>query len=70
MVHLFAKRLPFGGVGDSGMGSYHGKASFDCFSREQSWMRCSTAFDPPFRYPPPRLSLRWLRRIVPWLLRG
>lgn len=69
IVQLAAQNLPFGGLGESGMGTYHGQASFDCFSHRRSVMRCSTAFDASFRYPPPRLSLARLKKIWPWLLR-
>lgn len=44
--------LPFGGVGNSGMGSYHGKAGFDTFSHYKSVMKRSTLLDPSLRYPP------------------
>lgn len=69
VVHIAGKELPFGGLGDSGMGRYHGKASFDCFSHQRSVVRRSTAFDSRFRYPPPKLSLARLRKLLPWLLR-
>lgn len=44
--------LPFGGVGNSGMGSYHGKAGFDTFSHSKSVMKRGTLLDPSLRYPP------------------
>lgn len=44
--------LPFGGVGESGMGSYHGKFSFDSFSHKKAVLRRSFAGDVPARYPP------------------
>lgn len=44
--------LPFGGVGNSGMGSYHGKAGFETFSHYKSVMRRGTLLDPSLRYPP------------------
>ena len=46
--------LPFGGVGPSGIGSYHGKASFDCFSHSQPIVRRHDLWwlDVPFRFPP------------------
>lgn len=44
--------LPFGGVGNSGMGSYHGKAGFDTFSHYKSVMKRGTFLDPSLRYPP------------------
>ena len=52
VLHLANPRLPFGGVGESGMGSYHGKRSFDTFSREKSVVCASTRLDPSVRYAP------------------
>jgi len=52
VVHLSVPRLPFGGVGDSGMGSYHGKAGFDAFTHYKSVLRKSRLIDIPLRYPP------------------
>lgn len=64
VVHITGSELPFGGVGDSGMGRYHGKASFDCFTHERVVMRRSLAFDPDFRYPPPKLPLARLKKLL------
>ena len=69
VVHITGKELPFGGLGESGMGAYHGQASFDCFTHRRSVMRRSTAFDSRFRYPPPKLSVARLQKVWPWLLR-
>ena len=44
--------MPFGGVGSSGMGQYHGRASFDTFTHRRSILKSSTRIHPPFRYPP------------------
>ena len=44
--------MGFGGVGESGMGSYHGKRSFDTFSHEKSIVHKSSLIDLPFRYMP------------------
>ncbi|HYP03363.1 MAG TPA: aldehyde dehydrogenase family protein [Cyanobium sp.] len=44
--------LPFGGVGESGMGTYHGEAGFLTFSHRRSVLSRSTRLDPSFRYPP------------------
>ena len=52
VIHFTNLSLPFGGVGYSGMGAYHGKRSFDVFSHERSVMRTSAKFDLPLRYPP------------------
>jgi aldehyde dehydrogenase (NAD+) len=54
--------LPFGGVGDSGMGQYHGKAGFDTFSHAKSIVTKSFWPDLPFRYPPYGNKLDRLRR--------
>ncbi len=67
--HMIGKELPFGGVGESGMGAYHGRASFDCFSQRRPILRRSLMVDPPVRYPPPRLSLATMKRVLGFLLR-
>lgn len=64
ITHIFGKDLPFGGVGESGMGAYHGRASFDCFSHRRSVLKRSLRSDPLFRYPPQRTSLNTLKRIL------
>ncbi|GLT47130.1 hypothetical protein SLA2020_208450 [Shorea laevis] len=51
-VHLAVHTLPFGGVGESGMGAYHGKFSFDAFSHKKAVLYRSFAGDAPLRYPP------------------
>jgi aldehyde dehydrogenase (NAD+) len=50
LMHLTSPYLPFGGVGNSGMGSYHGKASFDLFSHHKSILKQTTRFDLALRY--------------------
>ena len=62
--HILGRDLPFGGVGDSGMGDYHGRASFECFTRRRSVLWRSLAIDPGFRYPPPGASLAALKRLM------
>ena len=52
IIHLATPHMGFGGVGQSGMGSYHGKRSFDTFSHYRSIVRKSTWLDLPFRYFP------------------
>lgn len=62
--HLGNLNLPFGGVGSSGIGSYHGKYSFDTFSRNQSVMKKPFWPDPDFRYPPYDETFKtWFKRI-------
>ena len=52
IIHLATSRMPFGGVGESGMGSYHGRSSFDTFSHRKSIVKKATWLDLPFRYAP------------------
>ncbi len=52
IVHLSTSTLPFGGVGESGMGKYHGQASFDIFSNRKSVLKRSFLFDLKLRYAP------------------
>ena len=52
VMHLANPNLPFGGVGNSGMGNYHGKAGFDSFSHYKSILDKSTLIEPPIKYPP------------------
>ena len=52
VTHIINPELPFGGVGASGHGSYHGKKSFDTFTHFKSVMIKSNRVDPPLRYPP------------------
>lgn len=52
VIHLASSRMPFGGVGQSGMGSYHGKAGFDTFTHYKSLVHKGTWLDLTLRYPP------------------
>ena len=52
VMHLATSHMGFGGVGASGMGSYHGKKSFDAFSHEKSILKKATWLDMPLRYQP------------------
>lgn len=52
IIHLATSKMGFGGVGGSGMGSYHGKKSFDTFSHEKSIVKKYTWLDLPMRYQP------------------
>lgn len=55
IMHIVNAHLPFGGVGNSGMGSYHGKLSFDAFSHRRSIVQSATWIDLPFKYMPYKL---------------
>lgn len=52
IIHLAVHGLPFGGIGDSGMGAYHGKAGFDTFTHYKSVLTKANWLDLPFRYHP------------------
>jgi len=62
LIHVSNKYLPFGGVGQSGLGSYHGHKSFTTFSHERSIVEASTWFDLIFRYPP-YLFFSWIKKL-------
>lgn len=66
--HTIGAGLPFGGLGESGMGSYHGRAGFDAFSHHRTVLRRATWLDLPFRYPPQKLPLTRLKHAVRYLL--
>lgn len=68
--HMIGSGLPFGGLGESGFGSYHGRAGFEAFSHQRSVLRRGTWLDLPFRYPPQRFSVATLKRSLKFLLRG
>lgn len=61
VAHLGNPRLGFGGVGPSGIGNYHGRASFDTFSHRKSIMKKNFMFDPPIRYAPYDGKMKWLK---------
>lgn len=61
VYHFASPYLPFGGVGNSGIGAYHGKGSFDAFSHKKSILKQTTLFDIPFRYPNIRNGLQKIK---------
>lgn len=62
--HLTNHNLPFGGRGDSGLGRYHGKYSFDTFSHHKAIMKTPTWFDPALKYPPFKGKLNLFKKII------
>jgi aldehyde dehydrogenase (NAD+) len=63
--HIANPAVPFGGVGPSGMGAYHGRATFETFSHRKGVVARSTRFDPKFAYPPyTRLKESILKRFA------
>ena len=63
IMQIANDRLPFGGVGNSGMGRYHGRDSFDAFSHRRGVVESPARFDLPFRYPPYK-GFRWVKKIL------
>jgi aldehyde dehydrogenase (NAD+) len=65
VLQIASPYLPYGGVGSSGMGRYHGKSSFDTFSNLRSVLVKSNLFDIPVRYPPySRFKAKILKLII------
>lgn len=64
LYHLANPHLPFGGVGESGIGHYHGKFGFDTFSHQKSIMEQTTKFDMPLRYPGSQLAHRLVEKVM------
>lgn len=62
LSHIVGRDMPFGGVGESGMGAYHGKTGFDCFTHHRTVMRRGVFPDPALRYPPVRWGVESMRR--------
>lgn len=65
VMHLSNSNLPFGGVGFSGIGSYHAKAGFNAFSHYKSILHKPFWFEPSLKYPPySQEKMRWIKRIM------
>jgi NAD-dependent aldehyde dehydrogenases len=62
--HFTNHHLPFGGVGNSGIGAYHGKYTFDTFTRAKPMMTSPTWFDPAFKYPPLKGKLKLFKWFI------
>jgi aldehyde dehydrogenase (NAD+) len=65
LFHITVPGLPFGGVGESGMGAYHGRATFDTFTHRKSVLARPTRIDPSIAYPPyTPLKAKLLRKLL------
>lgn len=64
IMQIASSRLPFGGVGESGMGSYHGKSSFETFSHKRSLIKKAQWIDVPLRYAPSAGKLKWIKILM------
>ncbi|MGV3096414.1 aldehyde dehydrogenase family protein, partial [Staphylococcus borealis] len=61
LMHLANPKLPFGGVGMSGIGQYHGKYTFETFSHSKSYIFKSTRLDSSVMYPPYKGKFKYIR---------
>jgi acyl-CoA reductase-like NAD-dependent aldehyde dehydrogenase len=66
VVHFSNKRLPFGGVGHSGIGAYHGSYSFDTFSHKKGIVKKANWLDIPVRYAPYQDKLNTIKNLLKW----
>ena len=66
VIHFANKRLPFGGVGYSGIGAYHGRWSFDTFTHRKSVVKKANWLDLPLRYAPYNGKLSLIRKMLRW----
>jgi len=65
VMHITNPQMPFGGVGNSGIGSYHGKAGFDCFTHKKSILQKATWLELPLKYfPHSKSKLKWIKRTM------
>ncbi|AZI20164.1 aldehyde dehydrogenase [Chryseobacterium taklimakanense] len=65
VMHLSNESLPFGGVGNSGIGSYHGKYGFETFSHQKAVLERATWGEPNLKYPPyTENKMKWIKRVL------
>ncbi len=64
LIHIATPYMPFGGVGTSGMGAYHGKFGFDAFTHYKSILHNTDKMDFPFRYPPFYNHLGLIKKVL------
>jgi aldehyde dehydrogenase (NAD+) len=62
--HFANLHLPFGGVGNSGIGAYHGKYSYERFTHAKAVMKTPTSIDPAIKYPPFKGKMKWFKRFI------
>lgn len=64
LVHFANQKLPFGGIGNSGMGAYHGRWGFETFSHKKSMVKKGNWLDIPIRYAPYPKNYEWLKKVL------
>jgi len=68
LMHIANGSLPFGGVGESGIGGYHGQHSFDLFSHLKAVLHRSFLIEEPIRYAPYKVKRSLLKKLMDWSL--
>ena len=58
------EHFPFGGIGNSGLGAYHGKNTFSIFTHLKPVLKTSTLMDPQLKYPPFKRKLKWFKKLI------
>lgn len=64
LFHVANDNLPFGGVGESGLGAYHGKFGFERFSHQKAVQKMTTWYDMPFGHAPYGNKIKWLKKLL------
>ncbi|MDQ2864314.1 MAG: aldehyde dehydrogenase family protein, partial [Bacteroidota bacterium] len=62
--HFANKNMPFGGIGESGLGAYHGKNTFDIFSHAKPVLKTSTLIDISLKYPSFKGKIKWFKKLI------
>jgi aldehyde dehydrogenase (NAD+) len=62
--HFANAHLPFGGIGKSGLGAYHGKNTYNVFSHAKPVLKTATWLDPALKYPPFKGKMKWFKRMI------
>jgi len=56
--------MPFGGIGESGSGAYHGKSTFNTFTHAKPVLKTSTLIDPSLKYPSFQGKMKWFKKLI------
>jgi aldehyde dehydrogenase (NAD+) len=62
--HFTNEHLPFGGIGNSGLGAYHGENTFHVFTHAKPVLKTATWLDPALKYPPFKGKMKWFKRLI------
>ncbi len=62
--HFANENFPFGGIGNSGMGAYHGKNTFTIFTHAKPVLKTATWLDPSLKYPPFKGKMKWFKKLI------